>query len=131
LLIDDLQVHRSSVANFIINVVQASAKRNNLNSRSRYCERSGNSPPQQNIDALGDSWISNRHAELGETGDGSSADDGVLQYDSVVNVSDEFGWLLGLGTLDTEQVQDANREFCEFAVLDEFAEMGEGWKIPV
>lgn len=63
------------------------------------------------------------HAKLGKSCYRSGPDNGVLQHNAVVDVADVLGWLDGLGTLHTEQVQDPYCQFCEFAVLDELAEM--------
>lgn len=69
------------------------------------------------------------HTKLGQCGDGSSSDDCIFKNDTVVDVANVFGGLGGLWALGTEEMQDANGQLCEFAVFDELAEVGEGWRM--
>lgn len=86
---------------------------------------SGNSPRKEDLNALLDAQIGDVDAELGERRNGSGANDGVLEDDAVVDVADVLARLRRLGTFDTEEVEDADGELGEFAVLDELAKLGE------
>lgn len=83
------------------------------------------SPSQQYTDTLHQRLVFDRDTKLGQTADGSGPDYGVLEDHPVVDVSDEFGRVLGLWTLEAEQVKDPDGEFCKLAILDEFAQVGE------
>ena len=62
-------------------------------------------------------------SKLGQRSYSRCTDDGIFQHDSVVYVAYVLGWLCSLWPLHTQEMQDANSEFSEFAVLDELAEM--------
>lgn len=83
-------------------------------------------PSQQNVDALHHLCILDADTEFGETADGCSTDNRILQDDSVVDIPYEFRGIAGLRSLEAEQVKDSNRQFGKLAVLNKFTQVGEG-----
>lgn len=99
------EVESSTVSNFVIDIVQT--------------------PGQQDIDAPLDLGVALAYAKLGESSDRSRTNDGILKDDSVVDVPDVLGGLGGLGPFHSEEMQDADREFGKFTVLNELAQVSE------
>lgn len=88
LLLEHLDVHRRSVSDLVIDVLEASS--------------------QQHVDALHHRGVLDTDTKLGEGGDGSGSDDRVLEDDSVVDVADEFGRVARLRSFNAEQMQNSN-----------------------
>lgn len=97
------QIHRCSIANFVVDIVETSRK--------------------EYANAALDAFIGYIDAELSQAADCCSADDGVLEDDAIVNVSDVLRWLSCFWALDAEQMQNADRELRELTVLDELAQL--------
>lgn len=63
------------------------------------------------------------NTELGQGGNGSGAYNRVLQHHTVVDVADVLCGLRSPGSFHTKQMEHANGELCELAVLNEFTQM--------
>lgn len=83
------------------------------------------SPRKQDLDTPLDSLICDVDSELCQTRNSSSPHDRVFEDDSVVDVSNVFRGLESLGSFDSEEVEDPDREFRELAIFDELAELSE------
>lgn len=101
----ETEVESSTISDFVVHIVQT--------------------PREQHVDAALDLGVLLSDAKLGEGRDGGGAHNGVLENDTVVDVANVLCRLGRLGTFETEQVQDADGQLGELAVLDEFAEVGQ------
>lgn len=99
------KVERSTVTHLIIGVVKT--------------------PSEKNGDTRLDLGILLSNAKLRESRHSSSTNDGILQNNAVVDVTNVLGRVRGLGTFHTEKMQDSDRQLGEFAVLNELTEMCE------
>lgn len=66
------------------------------------------------------------NTKLGQCGDSSSAYNGILQNNTVVDVTNILGGVGSLGALGTKEVEDSNGELGEFTVFNELAQVGKG-----
>ena len=82
-------------------------------------------PVNENIDAAPELVIAGVDSELGQGGNSCSANSGVLEDDAVVDETNELGRLWGFRTLHAEEMENADREFGELAILDKFAQVGQ------
>jgi hypothetical protein len=104
LLAHQLEVQGSTIAHLIINIIQTS------------CEK--------DLDAALHIGILLSYTKLRKRCDGGGTNNCVLEDHTVVDVANILGGLDSLGTLETNQVQNANSKLSELAILDKFAQMG-------
>jgi hypothetical protein len=104
LLAHQSQVKRSTVSHLVIGVIKTTGK--------------------ENMDARFDFGVLLANTKLGQCSYSSSAYNGVLQYDTVVNITNILSGVGSLGALGTKQVEDSDRELGEFTVLNKLAQVG-------
>jgi hypothetical protein len=121
-LLEHSQVHRCAVSDLIINIIQTPRRVRQIRENGTH---DVHSPIQQGVDALLQPDVVRVQAKLSQAPDSRGPNSSVLQHDPVVNEPDILGRLWRLGALDTQQVQDPDRQFGKFAILDEFAKMRE------
>ena len=107
LLIQHFEIHCRPIPDLVIHILKTS--------------------PQKHMHTLHDLRVVDADPEFGERRDGSSPNDSVFQNDSIVNVSNVFGWVGGFWSFQTEEVQDPNGEFGELAVFNELAQVSKGY----
>ena len=70
---------------------------------------------EQDLDAR--PQLLHKRSKLGQAADGSRPDSGILQDDTIVDVADVLGRLLGARPLQAQQVQHLRGQVCELAIL--------------
>ena len=103
LFLHQSQIESSTITHFIINVIKT--------------------PGKQNRNTRLDFGIFLADSKLGQCSHGSSANNGILQDHSVVNIANVLCRMTSLWTLDAEKMQYSDREFGEFAVFDKLTEV--------
>lgn len=129
LVLQQLEVERRAIPHLVVDVVEAAGSfhiSGQLTREGRPSRTRLDAPRKENLDAPLDRAVGDVDAELCEARHGRGAHNGVLENDAVVDVADVLARLRGLGTLDAEEVQDADRELGELAVFDELAELRQG-----
>jgi len=104
LLTHQSQVERSTVSHLVIGVIKTTG--------------------EENMDARFNFGVLLANTKLGQGSYSSSAYDGVLQNDAVVDVTNILGGVGSLGAFGTKQVEDSDRKLGEFTVLNELAQVG-------
>ena len=104
LLTHQSQVERSTVSHLVIGVIKTTG--------------------EENMDARFNFGVLLANTKLGQGSYSSSTYDGVLQYDTVVDVTNILGGVGSLGAFGTKQVEDSDRKLGEFTVLNELAQVG-------
>lgn len=101
------QIQRSTIAHLVIGVIETAGK--------------------ENLYTRLDFGVFLANAKFGQSSDSGGTHNGVLQNDTVVDVADVLGRVVGLGALDTEQMQDPDRQLRELTVLNELTKMSQSY----
>lgn len=106
LLVHQSQIQRGSVSYLVVDIVETSGK--------------------EDLDASLHVRVLLANAELGEGRYGGSSNNGILQDDAVIDVSDVLCRLRGLGALQSKEMENAHGKLGELAVLNELTQVGQG-----
>ena len=103
LFFHESQIESSTITNLVINVIKT--------------------PREEDWDTGFDFRIFLANTKLGKSRHSRSSDNGILQDNSVVDITNIFGRMRSLWSLNTKEMQYSNRKLGELAIFDKLAEV--------
>ena len=88
--------------------------------------RSQDEPIKKHCDALLERRFCWVDTKFGQTGHRCSSNSRIFQHNTIVDEADIFCWLWRFWTFNSQQMEYADGQFCEFAIFNKFAKMREG-----